>query len=879
MKVLKIQVLRGPNVWSNYRKKLIQMRLDLEEMENYPTNKIPGFRERLQELLPTMIEHECSEGMRGGFFLRVELGTWMGHVIEHIALEIQKMAGMKVGYGRTRSTKEEGVYNVVFAYADEEAGIYAAKAAVRIAEALIAGEAYELQADIDRLKEICADNCLGPSTKSIVDEAERRNIPWMRIGNGSMIQLGYGARQMRFQATTTCKTNVMAVDIACNKKLTKELLEMSSIPVPKGTICSSVEDLKDAVESLGFPLVVKPLDGNQGKGATINITEWEEAVGALVFAQTYGRKVIVERYIKGFDFRILVIDNKFVAAAKRVPAFVKGNGMDSIKTLIEEVNKDPKRGNGHENVLTKIKVDRDTEEMLRKQNHTLESVPFVDEVVYLKSTANLSTGGCSEDVTDRIHPANIELAERIAKVIDLDICGIDIMSETLEEPIKEIGGAVLEVNAAPGFRMHLAPTIGEPRNVAAPVVDMLYPAGSQSRIPIIGVTGTNGKTTTTRLLAHIAKNAGYKTGYTTTDGIYINDVLHQKGDTTGPASAQYILRDPSVEFAVLETARGGMLRAGMAYDQCDIGIITNIKEDHLGLNDIHTLEDLAEVKSIVVRAVKRDGWAILNAEDKHCVRIAEELDCNVAFFSLDEENELIQKLCSEGKTVAVFENGFITIKQGHKKTRIINVSDVPLTMDGKVKFMIANAMTAALAAYLYGFNIRQIASALQTFVPGFDQTPGRMNMFEFRRFNVMVDYAHNPHGFLAIEDYLKNVGAHRKIGIICGIGDRRDEDIMECAKIAGRMFDHVILREDADLRGRKAEEIHNLLIEGLNCCGRTVTHEYVAEETAAMRHAIEIAEEGDFVVALTDRITDVVNVVKEHLAKEEKENEYLVQSA
>ncbi|OYQ35711.1 cyanophycin synthetase [Flavobacterium cyanobacteriorum] len=877
MKIVKIQVLRGPNVWSNYRKKLIQMRLDLEEMEYYPTDRIPGFRERLQQLLPTMVEHECSEDKRGGFFLRVELGTWMGHVIEHIALEIQQLAGMETGYGRTRSTYEKGVYNVVFAYTDEEAGIYAAKAAVRIAEALIAGMPYPIEDDIEKLREICEYNCLGPSTKSIVTEAEKRGIPWMRIGSGSMIQLGYGNRQMRFQATTTCKTNVMAVDIACNKKRTKELLEMASVPVPKGSVCNSVEKLKDITDELGYPLVIKPLDGNQGKGATINITTWDEAVSALAFAQLYSSTVIVERYIKGHDFRVLVIDNKYVAAAKRMPAYVKGNGVDTIKTLIEEVNADPRRGNGHANVLTKIKVDRDTEEMLKKQQHTLDSVPHTDEIVFLKSTANLSTGGCAEDVTDTIHPANIALAERIAKVIGLDICGIDIMAETLEHPIKETGGAVIEVNAAPGFRMHLAPTAGRPRNVAAPVIDMLYPEGTESRIPVIGVTGTNGKTTTTRLLAHIAKTSGYKTGYTTTDGIYIDGELHQKGDTTGPASAQYILRDPSVEFAVLETARGGMLRSGMGYDQCDIGIITNIKEDHLELNDIHTLEDLAEVKSIVVRSVKRDGWAVLNAEDEQCVNITDELDCNVAFFSLDEENEHIKRFCSEGKTVAVFENGYITIKKGNKKIRIINVSNVPVTLDGKVKFMIANAMAAALGAYLWGFTTKQIAAALQSFVPGFEQTPGRLNLFEFRRFNVLVDYAHNPHGYLAVEDYLKNVGARRKIGIICGIGDRRDEDIKECALIAGRMFDHVILRQDADLRGRPAEEIHKLLVEGLDCCEKRVTHEYVGEETEAMRHAIEIAEEGDLVVALTDRITDVVNVVKEHQAREEREN--MVQSA
>lgn len=879
MKILKMQVLRGANIWSSYRKKLIQMRLDLEELENYPTDKIPGFRERLQAMLPTMIEHECSEGHRGGFFLRVELGTWMGHVIEHIALEIQSLAGMKTGYGRTRSTNEPGVYNVVFSYTDEEAGLYAAKAAVKIAEALINDEAYDLCTDIEQLKNICHRNCLGPSTQSIVTEAAKRGIPYIRVGTDSTVQLGYGAKQMRFQATTTCKTNVMAVELACNKKKTKEILQRSSVPVPQGTICSSEEELKETVEKFGYPLVIKPLNGNQGKGATINITSWEEMLPALAFAQKYSKNVIVEKYISGFDFRMLVVDNKFVAAAKRVPANVKGNGIDSIEKLIAKVNKDPKRGNGHENMLTKIVVDHDTEGMLAKHGYTLESVPYAGEIVYLKSTANLSTGGHSEDVTDMVHPDNIALAERVARIIGLDICGVDLMAESLEQPIQGTGGAVIEVNAAPGFRMHLDPTIGKPRNVAAPVVDMLFPNGDTGRIPLIGVTGTNGKTTTTRLLAHIAGNSGYKTGFTTTDGIYIDGKLLEKGDTTGPISAQYILRDPSVEFAVLETARGGMLRSGLGYDQCDVGVITNIKEDHLGLNDIHTIEDLAEVKSIVVKNVRKDGWAILNAEDRQCRRIARQLDCNKAYFALNEDDEIVQELIARGRTVAIYENGYLTICEGGSRTRIINVEDVPLTQGGKIKFMIANALTATLAAYKAGFTPMQIAAALKTFVPGADATPGRMNLFEFRRFKVMVDYAHNPHGYEAIEDYLKNVSARKKIGVIAGVGDRRDEDIRECAVIAARMFDHVIIRQDKDLRGRTCDDISRLLLDGLTQTNPAVTYEIIEDEKEAMNHALEIAEEGDFVVELTEAITDVINIIKEHLAKEEKEAEVQKQSA
>ncbi|WP_297332820.1 cyanophycin synthetase [Flavobacterium sp.] len=871
MKIRKIQVLRGPNVWSNYRKKLIQMRLDLEELEHYPTDRIPGFRDRLQKLIPSLVEHHCSEGKRGGFFLRVELGTWMGHVIEHIALEIQTIAGMDVGYGRTRSTNEEGVYNVVFAYTDEEAGLYAAHAAVRIAEAVISNEEYDLYADINNMKEICESNCLGPSTKSIVEEAVKRGIPFIRLGNDSMVQLGYGANQMRFQATMTCKTSALAVDLACDKQRTKELLGNAAIPVPKGELCSNETELEETISAIGYPLVIKPLDGNQGKGATINITDRDKAREAFEHAKQYSRKVMVERYINGFDFRILVIDNKYVAAAKRIPAHVTGNGHNSIQTLIDLVNFDTRRGNGHENVLTKIKVDHDTEVMLEKAGYTLETVLGKNEVVYLKSTANLSTGGSSVDVTEDIHPDNIALAERIARIIGLDICGIDIMAQSLSEPITENSGAILEVNAAPGFRMHLAPTQGKPRNVAAPVVDMLFPQGKTGRIPVISITGTNGKTTTTRLTAHIAQNSGFTTGFTTTDGIYVNNKLMMEGDTTGPASAQYILKDPSVEFAVLETARGGILRSGIAFDQCDIGIITNIKEDHLGLNDIHNLEDLARVKSVVVHSVKKDGWAILNADDEHCLAIAEDLKCNVAYFTLEPESETVKQLISNGKIIAFVENGYITVKKDGKDIRIANVHNVPLTHGGKIKFMVANTLASALATYLWGFSVKQISSALQTFTPGYELTPGRMNLFELRSYHVMVDYAHNPHGYEAIEDYIKNIGARKKIGIVSGIGDRRDEDIIECAFIAARMFDHIIIRQEGDLRGNTEEHINDMMLQGLQKAGRNVTHEIISDEEQALRHALLIAEEGDFITAFAEDINLVVSIIKEQQAKEDKE--------
>jgi cyanophycin synthetase len=676
---------------------------------------------------------------------------------------------------------------------------------------------------------------------------------------------------MRFQATITCKTSSIAVDLACDKESTKRMLDLASIPVPKGDICVDIEDLENVIQKIGYPIVIKPLDGNHGRGISINIKTWEEAIEGLEVAKKISRKVIVEKYVTGHDFRVLVIDNKLVAAARREPANVVGNGVNTIQELVDETNKDPRRGYGHENVLTEITIDRDSEDLLEKKGYTLSTIPKKNEIVYLKSTANLSTGGTSTDVTDMMHPENIFLCERISRIIGLDICGIDIMAPNLTEPLKVNGGCILEVNAAPGFRMHLAPAEGLPRNVASPVIDMLYPLGKPSRIPIIAITGTNGKTTTTRLIAHIIKNNGFKVGFTTSDGIYIQNHMMEKGDTTGPLSAEYILKDPSVEVAVLETARGGILRSGLGFNSCDIGIITNLQGDHLGISDIDTIEDMARVKSVVVKSVKKNGWAILNADDVNCMKIAKDLDCNIAYFSMDETSSNSKKLTKQNKILAVYENGFITIKKGEWKIRIERAAHVPLTFGGKAKYMIANVLAASLASYLYGFKTDDISLSLKTFLPGAAQTPGRMNIFEFKKFKVMIDFAHNPTGYLGIEDFLSSVDAKKKIGIIAGVGDRRDEDIRECAQIAGRMFDHIIIRQEKHLRGRTEENITGLILEGLNASGKDVSYEIIPKEVEALKHAMNMAEEGYFITALSDVITNAIEVVQEYLDKENEE--------
>ncbi len=870
MKILEIRAMRGPNYWSIRRHKLIVMKLDIGEYEELPTNKIDGFSTRLEALFPSMYEHRCSEERPGGFFHRVKEGTWMGHVIEHIALEIQTLAGMDVGFGRTRGTGEHGVYNVVFAYMEEKAGIYAAKASVRIAEALAKGEGYDLEADVQTLREIREDERLGPSTGSIVEEAQNRNIPWIRLNRHSLVQLGYGVNQKRIQATVASTTSNIAVEIACDKEETKNILDAAGIPVPKGYIVYDEEDLEDAVSRIGYPIVLKPVNGNHGRGATINIQNWEDAKVALQAAKRVSRGVICERFITGFDFRLLVINYKLVAAAKRTPACVTGDGKHTIQQLIDEVNKDPRRGYGHEKVLTAIKVDEMTLNILRDKGLELSDVLPAGETLYLKSTANLSTGGTATDITDLVHPYNVFMAERIARVVGLDICGIDIMAPDLTTSIRENGGAILEVNAAPGFRMHIAPTDGLPRNVAEPVIDMLFPPGTSARIPIIAVTGTNGKTTTTRLTAHMVKTMGYKVGFTTTDGIYIQNRMLQSGDCTGPVSAEFVLKDPTVDFAVLETARGGILRSGLGFSQCDIAIVTNVAADHLGLKGINSLEEMAKLKAVVPESVQPTGYAILNADDDLVYAMRKNLKCNIALFSLDENNPRILRHINEGGLATIVENGYVTICKGTWKIRVDKVVSIPLTFSGKAVFNIQNVLPVVMAGFIRGFKIEDMRLALETFIPSPTQTPGRMNMFQFRRFNVMVDYAHNTAGFQAIAKFLEKIEASPKVGIIAGVGDRRDEDIVSLGRVAAQMFDEIIIRQDKNLRGRTEQEIIDLMLSGINAVSPGKRVDVIPTEHEAIDKAIGEAVPGSFIVICSDVVPDALDQIMRYKEEEDK---------
>jgi len=869
MKILDIKAMSGPNYWSANRHKLIVMLLDLEDMEQKPTDKIPGFLERLSAFMPTLYEHRCSEGIPGGFFQRVQEGTWMGHVIEHIALELQTLAGMDTGFGRTRQTKDPGVYYVVFSYQEAKAGVYTAKAAVNIARALINNEPYDIGTDIQNLREIREDERLGPSTGAIVDEAMKRKIPYIRLNRHSLVQLGYGVNQCRIQATVASTTSSIAVEIACDKEETKNLLEASQIPVPCGRIIYNEEDLKNVIDSIGYPLVTKPVNGNHGKGATTNIRTWEDAVIGLNAAKVYCRAVVCEKFITGFDFRVLVINYKFVAAALRTPAAVIGDGVHTIQQLIDIVNSDPRRGYGHEKMLTAIKVDGFTMDMLAKKEFTLDTVLKDKEELWLKPTANLSTGGTATDVTDFVHPTNVFMCERIARIIGLNICGIDIMAADLTKPLSDNGGVVLEVNAAPGFRMHLDPTDGLPRNVAEPVIDMLYPPGSSARIPIIAISGTNGKTTTTRLIAHIVKQLGYKVGFTTTDGVYIQNQLMMKGDCTGPVSAEFVLRDPTVNYAVLECARGGILRAGLGFHNCDVAVVTNVAEDHMGLGGIDTIDKLAKVKAVAAHTVFPNGYAILNADDDHVYDMHKDLQCKVAYFSLKEHNKRIKRHCDKGGIAAIYENGYVTILKGAWKIRVEKVTNIPLTFSGMAEFNIANVLAAVLATYVQDFKTEDIRLALQTFAPSPAFTPGRMNMFHFHNFSVMIDYAHNTHGLMAVGKFVKTVDASVKVGIIAGVGDRRDEDIISLGAAAASIFDEIIIRQDKNLRGRTEHEIVELMKTGIHNVDLNKKIVVIVKESEAIDYAFRHAVKDSFIVITSDVVPDALEQVKQYKARED----------
>jgi cyanophycin synthetase len=656
---------------------------------------------------------------------------------------------------------------------------------------------------------------------------------------------------------------MIAVDIAANKHATKKLLGDMGVPVPKGYRIREIEELEETLDAVGYPCVIKPLDGNHGKGATVGITDLDQAKSAWARAKEYSRWVIVEQQLKGDDFRALVVNNRLIAVAKRVPAHVIGDGKQTIQQLIDEVNSDPRRGYGHENVLTEIAIDNQTMRCIRNAGYDLDSVLPKDERLGLKTTANISTGGTAIDVTDEVHPENVFLFERIARIIGLDVAGVDVIAPNVSEPLRQNGGGIIEVNAAPGFRMHLAPSEGIGRNVAEHVIDMLFPPGATSRIPIFAITGTNGKTTTTRLIAHILRNSGRTVGFTTTDGTYIGNDQITRGDNTGPVSAQLVLKDPTVDVAVLETARGGIIRSGLGFDQCDVGIVLNVAEDHLGLKDVNTLEDLARVKSVIPRAVSRRGYAVLNAEDERVYKMRDLVDGRVVCFSMDENNPNIKRRAERGRVSCVFENGYVTILKGKWKVRIEKVVNIPLTYGGRAEFMIQNVLAATLACFVHGVSIEDIRVGLTTFNAGTAQTPGRLNFIEVGHATVLMDYAHNPAGARGLTSFVSKLPYKYRTAVLNGTGDRRDDDIREFAQVIADNFDRIVIRRGNYLRGRTDEEMFRLLQEGIAQSSNEPTVRVIAESRDAIHHAVKNARKGELIVTLADRVPDDIRYVHE----------------
>ena len=868
MKILQTQTLRGPNYWSIRRSKLILLRLDLEELAERPSHTIPGFYSSIVAVLPSLEEHYCSPGCKGGFLSRVREGTMMGHIIEHVALELQTLAGMPVGFGRTRETATAGVYQVAIEYQVETAGRYAARAALRLCQSIVETGNYprvELDRDLHDLIELRNEAAQGASTEALVKEAESMGIPWMHLETCDLFQFGYGKHQKRVQAALTSYSNILGVELACDKEKTKKILASMGVPVPLGMTIYSFSELAAAIDRLdGYPIVIKPLNGNHGRGITIDIQDWEHAEIGYDRAREISAGVIVEHFYQGSDHRILVVNHKVVAVAERVPAHVVGDGATTVAALVERENQDPRRGTGHDNMLTTIELDDSTAEMLRRQGVTLDTILPAQQVCYLRATANLSTGGIAIDRTDEIHPETLWMAERVSRIIGLDVAGIDVITTDITKTLAEADGTIVEVNAAPGLRMHISPSQGVGRNVSAPILQMLFPPGTPTRIPIVAITGTNGKTTTTRLTAHIFSQVYDGVGFTTTDGIYVSNRLVEKGDTTGPQSAQIILQDPTVDIAILETARGGILRSGLAFQQCDVGVILNVAADHLGLGGIETIDQLAKVKGVIAEAVHPDGYAILNADDHRVAAMAAQVPGKVAYFSMDPDCPLVRSHVRRGGIAAVCIEGCLTILQQDWVHRVEKVELIPLTLGGRAPFMIANALAASLAAFVQGVNIEHIRAGLRSFRASVQQTPGRMNLFNLGRYHVLVDYAHNPAGYEAVGSFVKN-WTGPAIGVVGGPGDRRDEDLMELGRLSATFFERIVIKEDDDTRGRAWGEVAELIVQGIEQVATTtqdlVPHSILLNEAEAIEWALDNAPEHSLVTIFPDNVSRAIALI------------------
>lgn len=881
--ILEVRVYRGPNPFGDRR--AIRFKIDLGVLEQYPTCKIPGFTDRLVELMPTLQEHGCSYGVPGGFIRRLREGTWIGHVAEHLALELQSLAGTVVGYGKSKHAGEERHYNVIYSYKDERIGLLAGWLALRLIRSLLPdglneirgldrflppdtrplnqkGADFDFQAELEQLTRLTQRLALGPTTQSLVDEAVRRGIPWLRLDNYSLVQLGYGKYQQRIRASVTSKTSYLGQETAGDKALTSTLLSESGIPVPEQRLATTPEEAVDAAEDIGFPVVTKPLDGNHGRGVSINLNTPEQVRWGFAQAAEHGETVIVEQFFTGNDYRVLVVNGEVIAASHRMPAHVVGDGRHTVGQLVEIVNSDPRRGIGHEKVMTRITLGAQALRLIEAAGLTVDSVLPEGQTLFLASTANMSTGGTAIDVTDSVHPENREIFRRAATIVGLDVAGIDVITPDISEPLEEVGGGICEVNAGPGFRMHLQPSEGKPRNVAKAVLDMLFPDNVPCRIPLIAITGTNGKTTTSRMVAHIMKMSGKRVGLTTSSGVYIDGerVLH--GDTTGPWSAKMVLREPTIDCAVLETARGGILREGLGFDQCNVGCVLNISADHLGLEGIDTVEDLAAVKSVVVKSVEQDGASVLNADDPLVAKMGSVAEGEIIYFSMrsgEDAPAVLQEHIRKGRAAVVLQSGMkgdmLTVYDGDHYIPLVWAHDIPATLGGAARFNVQNALAAAAIAYALEVPVETIRQGLRTFVTTFGHNPGRLNVYDGHPFRVILDYAHNPGSMREFVEMVRRMrpNHNRVIAVVTAAGDRRDEDLRELGAIMATGVDEMIVKESTLLRGRESHQVPEKIREGALEAGMPQDRiTYIEHECEATKEALRRAQPNDLVIIFCD---------------------------
>ncbi len=855
MEVSRIRALRGPNLWSRHTS--IEAIVSCTEQER-SINDIEGFEPRLRARFPEI-----------GFLQPTshEEAISMAHALEFAALSLQAQAGCPATFSRTTATLEPGIYQVVVEYSEEAVGKLAFELAEALCRASVDDAPFDLDAALARLRELDEDERLGPSTGSIVQAAVARGVPYRRLTSGSLVQFGWGSRQRRIQAAETDRSSAIGESIAQDKELTKKLLDAAGVPVPRGRPVKDAEDAWAAAGEIGGPVVVKPQDGNQGKGVAVNIATRDQVMAAYAVAAEISSNVIVERYLSGHDFRLLVVGNHVVAAARRDPPLVIGDGSHSVRELVDQVNSDPRRSDGHATSLTKIRFDDIALARLATEGYSADSVPSKGQRVILRNNANLSTGGTATDVTDDVHPEMAACAVAAAQMVGLDICGIDVVCDSVLKSLQDQGGGIVEVNAAPGLRMHLSPSYGKGRAVGKAVAAMMFGPGDNARIPVVAVAGTNGKTTTVRLTAHLLGTAGKRVGMTNSDGVYVERRRIDTGDCSGPKSARNILLHPDVDAAVFETARGGILREGLAFDRCNVAVVTNIgMGDHLGLSYISTVEDLAVVKRVIVENVAENGVAVLNAADPIVARMADACPGSVTFFANDGHHHVLATHRAQGKRVVFVDGGFIVAVEGSLEYHI-PLAEIPITRNGAIGFQVENAMAAVATAWALDLGWETIRKGLATFVNDAETAPGRFNLFNYRGATLIADYGHNPDAILALVSAIENMPAKRRIVVISGAGDRRDVDLRQQTEILGDAFDEVVLYQDQCQRGRTDGEVLALLRQGLEHAKRAHSIQEVRGEFLAIDTALDHIEEGDLCLILVDQVEEALAHIAQRIAK------------